>query len=53
MYVSRFVVAKMVKEHVYSDPDWLTGDRLEAKLIDRDPRTGRQTCFGTLRDRWP
>jgi Helix-turn-helix domain len=33
MYVSRFVVAKMVKEHVYSDPDWLTGDRLEAKLI--------------------
>jgi pimeloyl-ACP methyl ester carboxylesterase len=31
--VSRFVVAKMAKEHVYSDPNWLTGDRLEAKLI--------------------
>ena len=29
--VSRFVVAKMAKEHVYSDPYWLTGDRLEAK----------------------
>ena len=30
--VSRFAVAKMAREHVYSDPDWLTGDRREAKL---------------------
>jgi pimeloyl-ACP methyl ester carboxylesterase len=31
--VSPFVVAKMAREHVYSDPDWLTGDRLAAKLV--------------------
>ncbi len=30
--VSRFVIAKMARGHVYSDPDWLTGDRLAAKL---------------------
>jgi hypothetical protein len=36
--VSRFVVAKMAREHVYSDPDWLTGDRLAAKLaVTRAP----------------
>jgi pimeloyl-ACP methyl ester carboxylesterase len=36
--VNRFVVAKMAKEHVYSDPDWLTGDRLAAKLaVTRAP----------------
>src|SRR3981081_4432295 len=28
--VSRFVVARMAREHVYSDPDWLGGDRLAA-----------------------
>jgi pimeloyl-ACP methyl ester carboxylesterase len=30
--VSRFVVSKMARAHVYSDPDWLSGDRLAAKL---------------------
>jgi len=30
--ISPFVVAKMAREHVYSDPDWLIGDRLAAKL---------------------
>jgi pimeloyl-ACP methyl ester carboxylesterase len=30
--VSRFVVAKMAREHVYSDPNRLSGDRLAAKL---------------------
>jgi pimeloyl-ACP methyl ester carboxylesterase len=30
--VSRFVLTKMAREHVYSDPDWLSGDRLSAKL---------------------
>jgi pimeloyl-ACP methyl ester carboxylesterase len=30
--VSRFVVKKMAREHVYDDPDWLVGDRLAAKL---------------------
>jgi pimeloyl-ACP methyl ester carboxylesterase len=36
--VSRPIVTKMAKEHVYSDPDWLRGDRLAAKLaITRAP----------------
>jgi pimeloyl-ACP methyl ester carboxylesterase len=30
--VSRPIIAKMAKEHVYSDPDWLAGDHLAAKL---------------------
>ena len=30
--VSSFVVAKMAREHVYSDPNWLTGERLAKKL---------------------
>ncbi|MFH0300039.1 alpha/beta hydrolase [Bradyrhizobium sp. 31Argb] len=30
--VSRFVISKMARGHVYSNPDWLTGDRLAAKL---------------------
>jgi len=30
--VSRFVVSKMAREHVYSDPNWLTGDRLATKI---------------------
>lgn len=30
--VSRFVVVKMAREHVYSDPNWLSGDRLRSKL---------------------
>jgi pimeloyl-ACP methyl ester carboxylesterase len=36
--VNRFVVSKMAREHVYSDPGWLTGDRLAAKLaVTRAP----------------
>jgi pimeloyl-ACP methyl ester carboxylesterase len=30
--VSRFVISKMASGHVYSDPGWLAGDRLAAKL---------------------
>jgi pimeloyl-ACP methyl ester carboxylesterase len=30
--VSRFVISKMARGHVYSDPGWLAGDRLAAKL---------------------
>jgi pimeloyl-ACP methyl ester carboxylesterase len=36
--VSRYVVTKMAREHVYSDPGWLTGDHLAAKLaVTRAP----------------
>ena len=36
--VSRFVVTRMAREHVYSKPDWLSGDRLSAKLaVTRTP----------------
>jgi pimeloyl-ACP methyl ester carboxylesterase len=36
--VSRFVLTRMAREHVYSDPDWLSGDRLSAKLaVTRAP----------------
>jgi pimeloyl-ACP methyl ester carboxylesterase len=36
--VSRPIVAKMAREHVYSDPDWITGDHLAAKLaVTRAP----------------
>jgi pimeloyl-ACP methyl ester carboxylesterase len=36
--VSRFVVSNMARRHVYSDPDWLTGDRLIEKLaVTRAP----------------
>jgi pimeloyl-ACP methyl ester carboxylesterase len=36
--VSRFVVTRMASEHVYSDPLWLSGDRLAAKLgVTRAP----------------
>jgi len=36
--VSRFVVSKMAREHVYGDPSWLSGDRLAAKLaVTRAP----------------
>lgn len=36
--VSRFVIRKMAREHVYSDPDWLTGDRQAEKLaVTRAP----------------
>ena len=30
--VSRFVVSRMARGHVYSDPGWLTGDHLARKL---------------------
>jgi pimeloyl-ACP methyl ester carboxylesterase len=30
--VSRFIVSRMARGHVYSDPDWLTGDHLARKL---------------------
>ena len=30
--VSRFVIRKMARQHVYSDPDWLTAERLAGKL---------------------
>ncbi|MGY3610145.1 MULTISPECIES: alpha/beta fold hydrolase [unclassified Bradyrhizobium] len=36
--VSRFVIQKMARQHVYSDPDWLTGERLADKLaVTRTP----------------
>ena len=36
--VSRPIIAKMAKEHVYSSPDWLGGDRLTEKLaVTRGP----------------
>lgn len=36
--VSRFVVARMAREHVYGDPGWLTADRLARKLaVTRAP----------------
>ena len=30
--MSRFIVTRMAREHVYEDPNWLSGDRLSAKL---------------------
>jgi pimeloyl-ACP methyl ester carboxylesterase len=36
--VSSAVIQKMAREHVYSDPDWLTGERLANKLaVTRAP----------------
>lgn len=36
--VSRFIVTRMAREHVYSDPFWLTGERLISKLaVTRAP----------------
>lgn len=36
--VSRLIVTRMAREHVYSDPNWLSGDRLTAKLaVTRAP----------------
>ena len=31
--MSRFVVTRMARQHVYEDPGWLNGDRLNAKLV--------------------
>lgn len=39
--VSRFIVTRMAREHVYSDPDWLSGDRLSAKLAVTQARGAR------------
>jgi pimeloyl-ACP methyl ester carboxylesterase len=30
--VSRWVMTRMAREHVYSEPHWLSGERLSAKL---------------------
>jgi len=30
--MSRLIVTRMAREHVYEDPNWLSGDRLSAKL---------------------
>jgi len=36
--MSRIVVTRMAREHVYEDPGWLSGDRLNAKLaVTRPP----------------
>jgi pimeloyl-ACP methyl ester carboxylesterase len=36
--VSKPIIAKMAKEHVYSNPDWLGADRLATKLaVTREP----------------
>ncbi len=32
MNVSRFLILKMARGHVYDDPEWLSGQRLSAKL---------------------
>jgi hypothetical protein len=32
MNVGRFIVTRMAPEHIYSDPTWLSGGRLSAKL---------------------
>jgi pimeloyl-ACP methyl ester carboxylesterase len=39
--VSRFVLKKMALGHVYSDPHWLSGDRLAAKLAVTHARGAR------------
>jgi hypothetical protein len=39
--VSRMVVVKMAREHVYEDPGWLSGDRLAAKLAITRARGAR------------
>jgi pimeloyl-ACP methyl ester carboxylesterase len=44
--VSRFVISKMARGHVYSDPDWLTGDRLAAKLAVTQAEGAR---YGSVR----
>jgi hypothetical protein len=36
--MSRFVVTRMARGHIYEDPGWLSGDRLSAKLgVTRAP----------------
>lgn len=39
--LSRPVIAKMVSEHVYSDPTWLTPERLKEKLAVTTPAGAR------------
>jgi pimeloyl-ACP methyl ester carboxylesterase len=44
--VGRFVISKMARGHVYSDPGWLTGDRLAAKLAVTQAEGAR---YGSVR----
>jgi pimeloyl-ACP methyl ester carboxylesterase len=44
--VSRFVLRKMAREHVYGDPAWLAGDRLARKLA---VTSGSGTRHGSVR----
>lgn len=46
MNVSRFVVSKMTREHVYDDPEWLSGERLSSKLAITHTQGAR---YGSLR----
>ncbi|MCA1454553.1 alpha/beta hydrolase [Bradyrhizobium sp. BRP22] len=44
--VSRFVISKMASGHVYSDPEWFTGERLAAKLAVTQAEGAR---YGSVR----
>jgi pimeloyl-ACP methyl ester carboxylesterase len=41
MNVSRFVISKMARGHVYSDAGWLTGERMDKKLTVTRARGAR------------
>lgn len=41
MNVSRFVISKMARGHVYSDAGWLTGERMDKKLAVTRARGAR------------
>ena len=44
--VNRLVISKMARGHVYSDPSWLTGDRLLAKVAAARAKDAR---YGSAR----
>jgi pimeloyl-ACP methyl ester carboxylesterase len=44
--VNRLVISKMARGHVYSDPSWLTGDRLLAKVATARAKGAR---YGSAR----
>jgi pimeloyl-ACP methyl ester carboxylesterase len=44
--VSRFVISKMARGHVYDDPEWLSGQRLAAKIAITRTRGAR---YGSVR----
>lgn len=46
MNVSRFVIFKMTRGHVYEDPEWLGGQRLSAKLAITQTQGAR---YGSVR----